>query len=545
MGEKPHKIRDAGEKIGGARKDWDLRPMGIEDLDGATPEEALDLARKETVWPRPDYSALILGGVEPLAAALVRLIRNRLAAKPNMATRQIESGELRQARRILEDYVRMMSIVRDTMMACRTVEDVRGALNHILDGSLHWSSRWSDPETRHLLLSVRVGRRNPLAVGTRELAAASNMLEEGFPGPSGGKVLGPKASRPAKLPVRHRLDVLRRVGLRDHREGRNVSPEDFISTFRFRGIEFGNWLPDGERQQVLNLAYDSLFDLTDALGWTHTAVSLHGTLAVAFGARGHGHAIAHYESGRRVINITRLSGAGALAHEFAHALDHWTGDVGSTEPGRGEVRSASGWRQLDCAHARRLRNLAPEESGAWARIMDALFLRTDSESGTADRIGMEIDAAESEKIRARERLSELSLVGAHVDERTEQVLRARIQEQETLLTNLRRRHRDAVRSLERESPSEYFRQATKIANRRGYWTRPNEMFARAFEATVFDLLVARHCTNDYLVHSVEADRYASPTYRGNPYPAGEERTRIVGRLVDMVAVFATTRFRRE
>ena len=43
---------------------------------------------------------------------------------------------------------------------------------------------------------------------------------------------------------------------------------------------------------------------------------------LAFGARGHGKAAAHYEPGRRVVNLTKTQGAGCLAHEWFHAWDH-------------------------------------------------------------------------------------------------------------------------------------------------------------------------------------------------------------------------------
>lgn len=48
-------------------------------------------------------------------------------------------------------------------------------------------------------------------------------------------------------------------------------------------------------------------------------------LAIAFGSRGKGNALAHYEPSRAVINLTKMKGAGSLAHEFGHALDDMLG----------------------------------------------------------------------------------------------------------------------------------------------------------------------------------------------------------------------------
>ena len=50
-----------------------------------------------------------------------------------------------------------------------------------------------------------------------------------------------------------------------------------------------------------------------------------GTLAIAFGARGSGNAAAHYEPLRTVINLTKMHGAGSLAHEWWHGLDDYLG----------------------------------------------------------------------------------------------------------------------------------------------------------------------------------------------------------------------------
>ncbi|MBA4285481.1 MAG: hypothetical protein C0434_08120 [Xanthomonadaceae bacterium] len=113
----------------------------------------------------------------------------------------------------------------------------------------------------------------------------------------------------------------------DHRKGRDVTAEDLATTFGFRGIEFGNWVGQGagakERQGLVNQAYDALMDLADVLGIPPKAMSLNGSLGLAFGSRGKGSAAAHFEPGNLVINLTKTKGAGALAHEWFHALDNY------------------------------------------------------------------------------------------------------------------------------------------------------------------------------------------------------------------------------
>lgn len=103
----------------------------------------------------------------------------------------------------------------------------------------------------------------------------------------------------------------------------NVTPDEFMNTFGIRGGQFGNWVNGDERQEVLNDGFDALMDLAKTLGVHPTAIGLNGRLGIAFGARGHGKASAHYEPNECVINLTKTRGAGSLAHEWWHALDHY------------------------------------------------------------------------------------------------------------------------------------------------------------------------------------------------------------------------------
>jgi diguanylate cyclase (GGDEF)-like protein len=109
------------------------------------------------------------------------------------------------------------------------------------------------------------------------------------------------------------------------RRNGNATPEMFMETFSPRGIEFGNWNSQEERQQVMNHAYDALLDLAEVLNVPPKALMLNGELSIAFGARGRGLSgvKAHYERDYGVINLTKMKGAGSLAHEWFHAFDHY------------------------------------------------------------------------------------------------------------------------------------------------------------------------------------------------------------------------------
>lgn len=140
-------------------------------------------------------------------------------------------------------------------------------------------------------------------------------------------------------------EITNRVGV-ERRKG-DVQGQDFMDTFGFRGVEFGNWNNQTERQQLMNAAYDGLMDLADVLNLPPKALALNGDLALAFGARGQGlsSAKAHYELDKVVINLTKMNGAGSLAHEWFHALDHYFARQGGQSPNTWEV-GADGTRTL-------------------------------------------------------------------------------------------------------------------------------------------------------------------------------------------------------
>lgn len=112
----------------------------------------------------------------------------------------------------------------------------------------------------------------------------------------------------------------------DHRSGQDVTTEQFMKAFGLRGGQFGNWVKQGanskDRQGMLNDAYDAFMDLAGVLNIPPEAIGLGGKLGMSFGARGKGSAMAHYEPSQVVINLTKTKGAGTLAHEWFHALDH-------------------------------------------------------------------------------------------------------------------------------------------------------------------------------------------------------------------------------
>ena len=141
-----------------------------------------------------------------------------------------------------------------------------------------------------------------------------------------------------------------RVGT-DWRNGADVTAERFRQEFGFRGVEFGNYVTQKERQRLLNECFDALHDMAEILGVSPRALSLNGQLGFAIGARGGAGAKAHYEPGKNVINLTKKNGWGAIAHEWWHAMDYYFGRRDKERPATGGVFNENTRKEMQDAFA--------------------------------------------------------------------------------------------------------------------------------------------------------------------------------------------------
>jgi len=267
-----------------------------------------------------------------------------------------------------------------------------------------------------------------------------------------------------------RLEAIVRRNMKDHRGGRNIDAEsEFKDVFGFRGVEFGNWVNQTERQENLNLAFDGLYDLVDTLK-TEPKIVGWGSLGLAFGARGRGRASAHFEPGNNVINLTRHKGNGTVSHEWWHALEHSV--RGNSNPGKELTNS------LRTALQRRI---DPDRLDAKVRAL----LRSESENPS------------QRNIPPKEQALNFLLGKKWLDDPYERI----------------------------DEWTDYFTNAKKMDEGRSeaYWSTPHEMTARGFETFIFDTVKGG---SPYLVGPTVADGYITPKngYGGTAYPLGKERT---------------------
>ncbi len=116
-------------------------------------------------------------------------------------------------------------------------------------------------------------------------------------------------------------------------------PDVVVDRFNLSGIGFGNWLSVEDKINYLSSLILAMYDLNKVLKFGYNLGF--GRLGISFGARGSGRALAHYEPGSDIINITRYKnglspkserffytgGVGSLAHEYGHFLDYFAGST--------------------------------------------------------------------------------------------------------------------------------------------------------------------------------------------------------------------------
>jgi len=317
----------------------------------------------------------------------------------------------------------------------------------------------------------------------------------------------------------------RTTGKVERKGGRPVAtPEDsvaFMKSFGLPGVEYGHWANDAEREWHVTNAHGGLHDLADMLGIEPTKLGINGRLSVAFGARGTGGfraPVAHYEPGRQVINLTKLKGAGSLAHEWGHFLDHAI-MMAYTKVGKVQWASGGGARH----------ELPPEVHSAVRSVMDTIKYEAETDEGLKGKdekvkairndmhaLVSELDGQGAELKDLDKRQRKLYSAGKRMEADPEyDELTARRQElsesYNKLVTEYNSKRRE-VRALEK-GPAEtaHYAAAQELAGGT-YYAQDVELFARAFESWVEDKLTAQGRKSGYLVQGTRGAEEAGGIY---------------------------------
>jgi len=359
--------------------------------------------------------------------------------------------------------------------------------------------------------------------------------------------------------------------VRDYVERRennkDVTTEELREAFGFRGVNFGNWTNEKERQNFVNFAYDSLYDLAELLNLPPKALSLNGQLGLAYGAQGTGGkkaAAAHYIPEYKDINLTKEYGAGSLAHEWWHALDNYFGNQATnkeysrewalslTKGGdlRPEVFEALENLQTQIKKApfteedikKRAEQLTIQTEARIKRYADSLkqnYAKAQNAVELHKIIDDLVENKEKYKTYSWEDLHEITnkffkLVPSNRDTLTNRGEFGWFTREITRLNEIEELARKGA------NKTEYLQNAEKADKQEGgkYWSEDTELGARAFAAYIFDKMANQNIENRFLSRSgngailnldafkelAEGEERESLTL--STTPKGEERARI-------------------
>ena len=388
-----------------------------------------------------------------------------------------------------------------------------------------------------------------------------------------------------------RVQAVERQGTTRRMPGEDITAQRMVDEFGLKGVNFGNWMKTpaarDEAQLHLNHAFDAFHDLADILNLPPKAMGLNGMLGLAIGAQGAGgHAAAHFVPGVNEINLTRLSGAGSLGHEYAHAIDHYFGRQAGlstdSSPWLTEhaangptitrsVKTERGWETVSrprfgdlrpevltsfkaIVHAMTKREQTPEEAAAASKA--ALERNAQNVDGWLSHIRKDFSGQEAEFDAIADRIKSGELGGEAIAVSPTAYLAPVVLELRELfktkhgrvysLDNLKSLQAWLHRTTHEEHrlvagatatpkllTSNFATEAKKLDSDKGgkpYWSTNLELFARAFDAFLSDELEARASRNDYLSHTGRA---------GPTVPAGEERHAINGAFRALLGEFKT------
>ncbi len=602
---------DFGEHIGGARKElWSSRGLDIGDLFSMNDAERAKMVKKDNIWKKPDYDAMLRDGWDPVVVYARKKVRDGLCQNISYSIFDTEETKEKKQEGYIEFCHALMGLTerfkdRESLFSesksflfdegyvvkerysFQATEKTHGFLDTKLFRTINISEYTLKSYEREMAKKqFGVKKEDKVPAGyeirqNRKEQYSSNMNT--IPGtyfvykgyrilvdniPTREKALEiakeiakkkQKAKKKAFCPPQ--LAHINRTGLPDVRNGRNVEGEDFLKDFAIRGGEFGEWMSEKDAQASLNMAYEAFYDFARALDITPDKVSFGGKLAIAFGARGHGKALAHYEPDREVINLTKMRGAGSLGHELFHALDDIIGKrcgVGGmmTENLRSKNCPESVKKVIDTMLYRKVTDEEAIEAAKKSKekadksldryVKYYVLDRINDEEGKEKmntllqdiKAGFKGESVLEAAYMAVDRLSALKkeLTGKIIRKEDRQDLAASfVSYQSAIFADY----------SERKERTEFYTNSKAMdevtsKDAHGYWSSTCEMFARAGACYLNDALSAMGGKSDYLTgHSescigIDCDKNGDITYI-YAMPRGDERAAINAAFDEMLS----------
>lgn len=285
---------------------------------------------------------------------------------------------------------------------------------------------------------------------------------------------------------------------------------------------------DYGRAHLVNSAR-ALVDLSDLLNIDVQHVSLGNELAFAFGARGKGRALGHYERAYNVINLTKEKGSlGIAAHEWWHSYDRFLKKALATTDNMELLTEGENLHEIPSevliAYYELISAMKEGESTAFFEInrLTRYSIRSSSYE-EFDKVNGDLQQFVDKRMSQFDERIERSL-GQYLNDSLRE--KAKVKYARKRIKELRATCEIAAQmSKERTGKdvylvpyttpyTQFYLTAIDLDRKKvgKYWSSNVELTARAFEAYISSKLEGRGMRSDYLVYGID---YA--------YPQKEER----------------------
>ncbi|PTQ86804.1 LPD1 domain-containing protein, partial [Agitococcus lubricus] len=535
-----YRFKDVGY-IAGARKElaqsaiMQAKKLGqlvsVTDIDWDALEDDPRIATatiiKKNVFGQVDWEQLKESGMAGNAAYFIKRLYAAVELQPDN-----DSKEDRQL------YVTAIQNLRSTFEACKTLEDVIRevvVLSKLLntyrnmirqaDGSsvLNYDSQVAHALGKKLKSWVFKTGNNAIYDSRKMKADDWSWLE---------KTDKPTATKPKKPSFQlEAASHIQRVG------GKDVSiqsTEHFKNLFGLKAIQSGNWvLKDKESIEFhIQRAAESMLDMSDVTGIAPDLLGFGGRLGLAFGARGKGGALAHYEPVERMINITKMKGGGSLGHEYFHALDNLMQDLmNQSTSGKAGFFATETPHLLPDSLTKQAFMALSSAMLEGSQVLTETLKLTEKDFATAT-YNMKPELIERSEVKrnivaAGDVWNAVLAVDAYFFRHGVRGFRSKTHMEyiKIAAAHYANKEETAVNIPTLDKGSQFFRDALELdEGRRGkYWSKTLEMAARAFSSYLQDKLEQQGRTNDYLAFSTKGGH---GRVGEEAYPQGEERERI-------------------
>ena len=340
------KLNDFGQKIGGAKKDiWAI-------FKEATEDEQSKMARKAALWKHPKYESLEKQGIPREVLFWRDQMRDAVAPKPVKSIG-------------IEEYMSFVLDVKLDAEECRTLDDIKkfykGSDNETAGIFKYLEKASDDPKDKHWKYASSTAKQ--LLDGNTVLRYVYHIdrIKKDSDASMFMATLDEKENKKYEI-IKCTAENMCSEKFDDKRFKNVITLPNSIVTF-FDTANYTSLLSESDENAVYVPMYNkktrigvalsefeakniiakdkskrlsqkedakkeaflpphlSVIERTGSSYNFFKDISLGGGLAIAFGARGRGNAMAHYELDKNVINMTKKRGAGSLAHEWGHAMD--------------------------------------------------------------------------------------------------------------------------------------------------------------------------------------------------------------------------------